>query len=115
MKCPTCGASSLHPGATAFAADVDGTAIVIHDVPASICDVCGDAYIDYAVSDELETTTTDAHGRGAENRTQRQADFLGPSRVTLEQSRQAGLDEMITMAEEDDLYRDDVIRTRLRR
>jgi YgiT-type zinc finger domain-containing protein len=67
MKCPTCGTGSLRPGVTVFAADVDGTLVVVRDVPASVCDVCGEAFIDDGVSEELETTINDARGRGTES------------------------------------------------
>lgn len=67
MKCPTCGAGSLRPGVTVFAADVDGTLVVVRDVPASVCDVCGEAYIDEDASVEVETTINDARGHGTES------------------------------------------------
>lgn len=67
MKCPTCGTGSLRPGVTVLAADVDGTLVVARDVPASVCDICGQAYIDEDVSEELETTINDARGRGTES------------------------------------------------
>lgn len=67
MTCPTCGTGALRPGATTFAADVDGTLVVVRDVPASVCDVCGEAYIDDGVSVKLETSINDARGRGTES------------------------------------------------
>jgi YgiT-type zinc finger domain-containing protein len=67
MTCPICGTGSLRPGTTVFAADVDGTLVVVRDVPASVCDVCGEAYIDDKVSQEIETTINDARGRGTES------------------------------------------------
>lgn len=67
MTCPICGIGSLRPGTTVFAADVDGTLVVVRDVPASVCDVCGEAYIDDEVSQEIETTINDARGRGTES------------------------------------------------
>lgn len=67
MACSTCGTGSLRTGATMFAADVDGALVVVRDVPASVCDVCGEAYIDDGVSEELETTINDARGRGTES------------------------------------------------
>lgn len=66
-KCPTCGAGSLRPGTTVFAADVDGTVVVVRNVPASVCDVCGEAYIDEGVSEEIEATINDARGHGTES------------------------------------------------
>jgi hypothetical protein len=36
-------------------------------VPASVCDTCGEAYIDDGVSEELEKTINDARGRGTES------------------------------------------------
>ena len=67
MTCPTCGSGSLGSGVTVFAADVDGTLVVVRNVPASVCDACGEAYVDDGVSEELETTINDARGRGTES------------------------------------------------
>lgn len=67
MTCPICGAGSLRAGSTVFAADVDGTLVVVRDVPASVCDVCGETYIDESVSNELEATISDSRGRGTES------------------------------------------------
>ena len=52
---------------TVFAADVDGTLVVVRDVPASVYDICAKAYIDDDVSEELEATLNDARGRGTES------------------------------------------------
>ncbi|MBW3665739.1 MAG: type II toxin-antitoxin system MqsA family antitoxin [Actinobacteria bacterium] len=67
MTCPICGQGQLEDGTTTFAADIDGAVVVVRAVPGKICDVCGEAFIDEHVSDELETIVEDARGTGTES------------------------------------------------
>ncbi|MGH8887933.1 MAG: type II toxin-antitoxin system MqsA family antitoxin [Egibacteraceae bacterium] len=67
MRCPICGTEQLEPGTTIFAADVDGTVVVVRGVPALVCSTCGEAFIDDVVSEELEITVDDARRRGTES------------------------------------------------
>jgi YgiT-type zinc finger domain-containing protein len=66
MTCPICGADELRPGKTIFAADVDGTVVVVRDVPADICDVCGEEFIDDKTAADLERSVVDARSGGTE-------------------------------------------------
>ncbi|MGH8909642.1 MAG: type II toxin-antitoxin system MqsA family antitoxin [Egibacteraceae bacterium] len=67
MRCPICGAGQLEPGTTIFAADVEGTVVVVRGVPALVCSTCGEAFIDDVVSEELETAVADARRKGTES------------------------------------------------
>lgn len=67
MSCPICGDESLRPGTTTFAADVDGTLVVVRAVPADVCDVCGESFIDDTVADELQGAVEDGKTAGTES------------------------------------------------
>jgi len=67
MTCPICGQAALSPGTTTFAADADGTVVVVRDVPADVCDNCGEAFISDAVAAELEALVTEAKNSGTES------------------------------------------------
>jgi YgiT-type zinc finger domain-containing protein len=44
---------------TTFAADADGTVVVIRNVPADVCAECGEVLINENVAQELEDLVTD--------------------------------------------------------
>jgi YgiT-type zinc finger domain-containing protein len=67
MTCPICGLQALSPGTTTFAADADGTVVVVRDVPADVCDNCGEAFISDAIAAELEALVSDARASGTES------------------------------------------------
>lgn len=67
MTCPVCGNGELVDGTTTFSADVEGTLLVVRNVPALVCDVCGEPFIDDAVAEELEASVADAHTKGTES------------------------------------------------
>lgn len=67
MTCPICGHRALAPGATTFAADADGTVVVVRNVPADVCDNCGEAFIDEAIAATLEALVADAKDSGTES------------------------------------------------
>jgi len=67
MTCPVCGNGRLVDGTTTFTADVDGTLLVVRNVPALVCDVCGEAYIDDEIAEELEASVADARTKGTES------------------------------------------------
>lgn len=66
MTCPLCDAGELQPGKTIFAADVDGTVVVVRDVPADICDACGEEFISDETAGDLERSIVDARSDGTE-------------------------------------------------
>lgn len=66
MTCPLCGHGQLREGTTTFAADVDGVVVVIREVPANVCDECGESYLDERVSHGIEQTVQAARREGLE-------------------------------------------------
>lgn len=49
-QCPMCPAGTLREGTTTLTMERDGATIVFKDVPADVCDTCGEAYIGEDVS-----------------------------------------------------------------
>lgn len=54
MKCLVCKQGDLKPGTTTVTVERDGTTVVIRDVPADVCDTCGEDYLDAAIAASLE-------------------------------------------------------------
>lgn len=52
-QCPMCPAGTLQKGTTTLTMERDSATIVFKDVPADVCDVCGEAYIDEDVSEDV--------------------------------------------------------------
>ncbi|GAB4149445.1 MAG: hypothetical protein Tsb0016_20800 [Sphingomonadales bacterium] len=50
MKCAICKTGMTHPGTVTVTLERDGTVIVVKDVPADICDNCGEYYLDETVA-----------------------------------------------------------------
>lgn len=53
MNCPLCHNGVLAPGTADHVLSLDGTTLVVKDVPASICDTCGEPYFDAPVTQRL--------------------------------------------------------------
>lgn len=53
MKCVLCRNGETKPGFADKAFSHDGMTLVIKDVPAEICDNCGERYFDAEVTEEL--------------------------------------------------------------
>lgn len=45
MKCPLCMTGEPHPGTTTVTLQRDNSVVVIRDVPATICENCGEYYL----------------------------------------------------------------------
>jgi YgiT-type zinc finger domain-containing protein len=45
MKCTICKTGQTHPGITTVTLQRDNTVVVIRDVPAEICEDCGEYYL----------------------------------------------------------------------
>ena len=56
MRCLICKRSSTEPGTTTVTLERDGLIMVITGVPAQICEICGEAYVDEKVASELLTS-----------------------------------------------------------
>ena len=50
MKCVICKHGETQSGTATFTVDKDGATLVIRDVPAQICDNCGEEYFDEATT-----------------------------------------------------------------
>jgi YgiT-type zinc finger domain-containing protein len=53
MKCITCRIGETEPGTTTVTLEQDGTIVVFKNVPADVCQTCGEAYTDEEVTDRL--------------------------------------------------------------
>jgi YgiT-type zinc finger domain-containing protein len=58
-RCPLCGGEK-RPGTTTFAVDLRFGVLVVRDVPAFVCSLCGDAWIDDPVAAKLESPIAEA-------------------------------------------------------
>ena len=45
MKCTICKTGHTHPGVTTVTLQRDNTVVIIRDVPAEICEDCGEYYL----------------------------------------------------------------------
>jgi YgiT-type zinc finger domain-containing protein len=67
MICTICGDDALVPGTTTFAADADGTVVVVLDVPAEVCHNCGESFTGDAIAATMEAIVADAQNSGVES------------------------------------------------
>lgn len=66
MRCAICKHGTLRPGETLVSFERDGAVIVIRSVPALICVVCGEEYLERDVMRTLSETAERAHREGHE-------------------------------------------------
>lgn len=66
MKCSLCRHGDTRPGFTTVTLHRGSTTVVIKDVPADICDNCGEYYLSVDVSAQLERVAEHAVQHGAE-------------------------------------------------
>ena len=71
MDCPICKSGSTSPGHTTFVLERDGAAIVFREVPAQVCETCGEAYLDEATTARLLDMANRAIDAGVELEVQR--------------------------------------------
>ena len=60
MKCVICKHGETGPGKTTVTLERGGTTLVVKEVPARICDNCGEAYVDDEVARRLLETAEEA-------------------------------------------------------
>jgi len=53
MKCVICKHGETHRGKTTVTLERDGLTLVFRNVPAEVCENCGEAYVDEATAREL--------------------------------------------------------------
>ena len=63
-RCPLCGGQKV-PGTTTFAVDLKFGVVVVREVPALVCEKCGDAWIEDPVAKKLESIVADARSKQA--------------------------------------------------
>ena len=63
-RCPLCGGEK-RMGTTTFVVDLKFGVVVVRDVPAFVCETCGDAWIDDSVAEKLDTVVADARRKKA--------------------------------------------------
>ena len=54
MKCVICKQGTTHPGTATEVLERDGAVIVFRNVPADVCEVCGETYLDAATTSRLQ-------------------------------------------------------------
>jgi YgiT-type zinc finger domain-containing protein len=65
-SCALCRGGRLIPGSTTMTLERDGITLVVKGVPALVCDVCGEAYLEADVTKQLFSDADLAAKRGAE-------------------------------------------------
>ncbi len=60
--CLSCKRGTLVRGTTTATFDADGTTVVIRNIPADVCDACGEGSFDPVTSDRLVELATAAAG-----------------------------------------------------
>ncbi len=53
MNCITCKHGETQPGTTTMTLERDATTVVFKNVPAEVCQTCGEAYVDAATTRQL--------------------------------------------------------------
>ena len=53
MKCVICRHGDTQPGVTTLTLTRDALTLVVRNVPAQVCDTCGEAYVDDATTAHL--------------------------------------------------------------
>lgn len=66
MNCQTCKIEELTPGTVTVTHDLNGTTIVVREVPASVCPNCGDYMLDESIAERLYDLVRQAAARGVE-------------------------------------------------
>lgn len=66
MNCVICKHGVLTDGHTTLTLERAGAVVVFKDVPARVCDTCGEAYLDEAISGQLLASAERAAQAGVE-------------------------------------------------
>ncbi|MCI0353865.1 MAG: type II toxin-antitoxin system MqsA family antitoxin [Acidobacteria bacterium] len=66
MKCVVCKLGETSPGQTTVTLEREGAALVVRKVPAQICENCGEAYVDAAVTRRLLQAAQEALRAGGQ-------------------------------------------------
>lgn len=66
MKCVICKTGDVAPGTVTVTLERGKTTVLVRDVPAGVCDNCGEYYLDDNVARTIYVQAEDAAGRHAE-------------------------------------------------
>jgi len=66
MKCSICRHGETKPGAATVMLQRGGTTVIIKDVPADICENCGEYYLSRTITQRTLDIAEDAARKGAE-------------------------------------------------
>ena len=66
MKCVVCKLGETRPGQTTVTLERQGAALVVRSVPAQVCENCGEAYVEAAVTRRLLEAAQEALRPGVE-------------------------------------------------
>ncbi len=66
MQCVICKHGELDAGTTTVTLERDGVTLVFKDVPARVCENCGESYVDEAVTRQLLNEAGTAVNAGVE-------------------------------------------------
>ena len=64
MKCVVCKKGETKPGKTTLTLERDGTTLVFKSVPARVCAICGEAYVDGDITARLLKSAEEAARSG---------------------------------------------------
>ena len=71
MKCTICKTGHTHPGITTVTLQRDNTVVVIRDVPAEICEDCGEYYLSAPIARRVYADAEETAHRHVEVEIQR--------------------------------------------
>lgn len=66
MKCPICKHGETRPGETTVTLESNGSTVIFKRVPAEVCEVCGESYLDEITSAMLLEVVGQANQAGVE-------------------------------------------------
>ena len=73
MKCTICKTGHTHPGIATVTLQRDNTVVVVRDVPAEICEDCGEYYLSDAIARRVYADAEESAHRHVEVEIQRYA------------------------------------------
>ena len=73
MKCTICKTGHTYPGTTTVTLQRDNTVVVIRDVPADICEDCGEYYLSEPIASRVYADAEETSHRHVEVEIQRYA------------------------------------------
>ncbi len=66
MNCIVCHHGQTRPGTTTVTFHRDGQTVVVNEVPAEVCENCGEAYVAEGVTTQVLTIAADARAAQAQ-------------------------------------------------